>query len=74
MAMMFNVDTQMGGWKQMRKTIQKYSKNIFRAKIIFKYFAFCEKHLSNKIEDRCKNHLDRIKDNLILSYAHVLTL
>ena len=71
MAMMFNVATQIGGWKQMRKTIRKYSKNIFSAEIIFEYFALCEKHLSNKIEDRRQNYLDRIKDDFILSCAHV---
>ena len=60
-----------GGWKQMGKIIRKYSKNSFSAEIIFEYLAFCEKHLSNKIEDRCKNCLDRIKDNFILSCGHV---
>ena len=70
---MFNIATQIGGWKQMRKTIRKYSKNIFSAEIIFEYFAFCEKHFSNKIEDRCQNYLDCIKDNFILSCAHVWT-
>ena len=33
--------------------------------------SLCEKHLSDKTEDRCQNYLDRMKDNLILSCAHV---
>ena len=68
---MFDVAMRMGGWKQMSKIIRKYSKKSFSAKIIFEYLAFREKPLSNKIEDRCKNYLDRIKDNFILSCAHV---
>ena len=55
----------------MSKIIRKYSKKSFSAKIIFEYLAFSENHLSNKIEDRFKNYLDRIKDNFILSCAHV---
>ena len=66
-----DVATRMGGWKPMSKTIRKYSKNSFSAKIIFEYLAFCENHLSNKIEDRFKNYLDRIKDDFILSCGHV---
>ena len=58
----------------MSKIIRKYSKNCFSAKIIFEYLAFCENHLSNKIEDRFKNYLDRIKDNFILSFGHVWTI
>ena len=53
---------------------QNYSKVFeisFSAEIIIEYLAFCEKHLSNKIEDRCKNYLDRIRDDLILSCGHV---
>ena len=68
---MLNVATQMEGWKVMSKIIRKYSKNSLSAKIIFEYLAFCENHLSNKIEDRSKNYLDRIKDDFILSYGHV---
>ena len=62
--MRFDVATQMGGWKEM-------SKNSFSTETIFKYIAFCDKHLSNKIEDRCQNYLEGIKDNFILSCAHV---
>ena len=61
----------MGGWNQMSNIIRKYSKKSFIVEIIFEYLAFREKHLSNKIEDRCENYLDRIKDNFILSCGHV---
>ena len=55
----------------MSKIIRKYSKKSLSAEIIIEYLAICEKHLSNKIEDRCQNYLDRIKDNSILSFGHV---
>ena len=39
--------------------------------MISERLAFCEKHLAKKMEDICKDHLDRIKDNFILSLGHV---